>query len=462
MKKYAFLTSVLALAACGGGSGGGHHGTLPLDTVADLTVPAELAGRVTATDNDAVTKMKSEVIVASNTNIALSRSGHSYTDPITGTEFKSYRLEDIKLYAAESVNTGNGYLQMGMDDTGRIDSMTMVLHDVGAPVERRGSDSYFYGPIFEYVADGDDEALFRMPDTGQTAAQLAAKKAELVADGKPADGHWVLINEHMDVVTMGRDIGNGKSLQYADFGHFNPVYKTKYKNAETLNDTQLANARAGQSLGRGDDLDKLKSETEFDEEMAEQDYQLFAGGYAISGTTLKDTLDTPKNTTFKGKAIGRVYTSIEGGNYDIRKTHFATNGITQTGDMNDGKDIAKLYTTNDATLTIDANGKQTLVMPFNTKAVGDKYYDVKLVMNADKTMENPEFTGNESAIGAQYRLYNALDNVVENQGSFKPKYYGVNTATEAAGTARLYSKENFGDGAKREYEVQAAWGMKKQ
>ena len=101
-------------------------------------------------------------------------------------------------------------------------------------------------------------------------------------------------------------------------------------------------------------------------------------------------------------------------------------------------------------------------MPFNTKAVGDKYYDVTLVKNANGTMENPQFAGDATQIGAQYRLYDALNHVVANQNSVNMGYYGVNNATEAAGTARLYSEQDFGDNVRREYELQAAWGMKKQ
>ena len=458
MKKYFVLTSVLALAACGGGGSSSSSG-INHSPVSSITVPDELEGRVSATEsNSKITSMKSEVVVSSNSNASLSRVAHTYTDE-NGVTFKSYRLDDIKLYVAEAGQTDNGYLQIGMnEDTGRIESMKMVTGGVGAPVARDGEDKRFYGPIFEYVADGDDRAIFRMPDTGQDAAALAAKKTELVEAGKDdGTGHWVLINETMDVITSGEDVG----LQYSDFGHFNPVYRTKYKNAETLNDSQLAQARAGNSLGRGDSLDKIKDTDEFNAELGAEDYQLFAGGYAVKGMDLVESLDVPKKTTFKGTAIGRVYTSIQGGNYDARRARFDVYGIEDTGSPDDGHDIAKAYKTNNATMTIDKNGKQTLYMPFYSKSANsDKYYDVTLVKNTNGTVTSSFVAANEDAIGAEYRKYDALEHVT--QAEFNPGYYGVNTATEAAGTARMYSEHDFGDGTKREYEVQAAYGMKKQ
>lgn len=472
MRKYIFLTSVLALAACGGG-GGGHGGVAP------VTVPSDLSGRVTATENDNVTAMKSEVIVSSNSDTELSRSSST---TVNGVKFVSYRLEDIKLYAADSVNTDKGFLQIGMNkNTGRIEDITMEVGGVGAPVARVGNTHQFNAPIFEYVQDeihhiadqslvsseglrndykndqhwddgkwvednGDwvyveygDQAVFRTVDTGQTIAQLEA----LAGTKSLSGGHWNRIDEVMDVVTYGRDIGNGQSLQYADFGHFNPVYKTK--NVDLTGKT-------GDNWNS--EIAKSHNTSEVQHELEEEDYQLFAGGYAISRTELKDTLAAPKNTTFKGMAIGRVYSSMGGATNE----QLADYGITS----GDGHDIQKAYITKDATLTVDASGKQTLVMPFNSKAVGDKYYDVKLVKNANGTIANPQFTGNEDLIEGQYKLYDAMNHIVADQNSLNMGYYGVNTATETAGTARLYSEKDLGGGVKREYEVQAAWGMKKQ
>ena len=565
MKKYIFLTSVLALAACGGGSGGivssdgnsddggfsdsdsGNVIVVPIDTT-KKTVPAELEGRIAttaATSNETITKMKSEIVVSSNSDVELARAGHSYTDA-NGVVFKSYRLEDVKLYAADAKHTNDGYLKIGMNkDTGHIDSVKLVVGGGEAdavPVARVGETAKFESPIFEYVTDryakvkgtefsvsdgpdyfmnaiatarhfsegywehqgngvykykiGDffaqvnnqdfsvqnntnallsavkdaynfnggqwvkengmykyveygDQAIYRIVDTGQNKEQL-----DNIANNEHfAMGHWNRIDEFMNVATYGRDIGNGKSLQYADFGHFNPVWKTKLVDLTGKVDGDW----------NSEDAEIPHTDEEMEEWMnQDEDYQLFAGGYAISGTELKDTLDVPMNTSFKGMAIGRLYTSLQGGDRNARGGHFATYGITDTGDNDDGYDIAKAFVTQEATLTVDADGKQTLFMPFNTHAVGDKYYDVTLVKNLDESIETPVFDGDEDAVATQYRLYDALERVVTGENSLNIGYYGVNMVSETAGTARLYSEKDLDGVVSREYELQAAFGMKRQ
>lgn len=449
MKKYVFLTSVLALAACGGGS------VAPVNGAAEFARSGEVVSDVVKESNKGITDMASAVVVAKDgSGNAVVRSSKTFN----GKEYEVYSLDDVKLRTAESLD-GNTYLLFNLDeDTGEINAIKMYMGGqdsvyITRSVENEHYGNGFNGPIFEYVPDGDDRAAFRVVDTGQTMDDLDA----LAVANNLSGGHWNRVDEMMDFKTYSKEAG----LQYADFGYFNPVYRSKNKEltAEVLNAVR-SGRDAVIALERGD-KDKMRTDEQFQAELDKQDYQLFAGGYAIKGTTLKDTLDAPKGTTFKGKAIGRVYTSIQGAS-EHRADHFAANGITNTGSENDGHDISKLYTTDDATLTVDATGKQTLVMPFNTKAVGDKYYDVKLVQNADGTVDAPKFTGTENDIGAQYRLYDALGNVVENESSLNMGYYGVNTATEAAGTARLYSEKPYDDGVRREYEVQAAWGLKKQ
>lgn len=463
MKKYLVLTSIFALSACGGG--GGHSGS------GSVGVPGELAGRVSDTalvSNGNITKMKSEIIVSNKTSGELARSS-SVTQ--NGVTFTSYRLDDVKLFAADAVHTENSYLQIGMDDEGRIDRITMNVGEVGAPVMRVGETNRFKGPIFEYVEDGD-QAAYRILNTGQTAVDLAELKEDLIAKGKIHDGgHWNMINEEMDVVTLGADIdGNGTALQYADFGHFNPVYTSKYKNVDGLTNEQMAAARNGEELGRVGDLDHIRSTADFNAEMAEEDYQLFAGGYAIRGTEMKDTLAVPRGAEFKGKAIGRVYTSVSADEDDFGGDKEAAEAarIAQAAAARGGEgystahDIAKAFVTTEATLKIDVDGKQTLNMPFytNSSDPDNKFYDVKLVKKADGTMDAPEFTGTPT--NPDHNLYNALNEGNVKEASFNPGYYGVNTAVEAAGTARLYSEEDLGNHVQREYEVQAAYGMKRQ
>ena len=504
MKRYFLLTSVLALAACGGGSGGGGAG---------IVAPVGYNGSARVSDtaiasNSSITNMKSEVVVASNSSApVVTRSSTTHSGGVTYT---SYRLDDIKLYAADASHTGDGYLQIGLDNNGRIDKMTMELSGAGAAVTREEESKVFHGPILEYVADEvhvvsvddvaanadvatrnaykdqqhwddgkwvatddgwnyieyGDQAVTRIPATeGVSMANLTTPKD---SNGDDIAGHWNFVNEYMTVETYGKDIGtddqsNTISLQYSDFGHFNPVYKEKLVDLTSSNGQNKGNVAEGWNAEITKDA---RTAEQVETLMGKEDYQLFAGGYAITGTSMsanRPTLTPENGAEYKGMAIGRVYTSI-GGNSANRADHFAAYGITNTGSGNDGHDIAKAFTTKQATMTIGEDGKQTLYMPFYSNSdTSDKFYDVTVVKNADGTLETPSFVAaNEDNIESQYRVYDAVANIKSDESTFNPGYYGVNTASEAAGTARFYSEKKFDDGVKREYEFQAAYGMVKQ
>ncbi len=512
MKKIAILTSMLVLAACGGGSKSpesspvGNHVS---GSTIDLTIPSSLRGAVTSAEsnlNKEVTGMRSEVIVSSGTSVPLFRS--SSVINASGIRFVSYRLDDIKLYAADSDNTGDGYLQIGMDDdTGRIESILTQVGGAGAHIARVGNTAQFNGPIFEYVidkgfakvADSDDvftapsdstteqlataahnnhfgegkwfldpdenvykyirygdQAKYRVVDTGQDMDALEQIESEQHLSG----GHWNRVDEIMDVVTYGKNIGtdddgNDIALQYSDFGHFNPVYKTKLVDLISKSESGwTAHISKDQTADVNDLLEK-------------EDYQLFAGGYAIKGTSMAEdrpSLTPAKGATFKGMAIGRVYTSIQGSNNDAREAHFSDYHIT-----GDGHDITKHFETKGATMTISADGNtQTLWMPFySDNSTTDQFYDVTITQTGNNAPSFEFAATDPTDIASQYQIHDAFDKNEDGsykyvQGaSFHPGYYGVNTASEAAGTARIYSEHEFNDGVTREYEFQAAYGMKK-
>ena len=114
MKKLFLLTSVLAIAACGGGGGGGDGGGVAPAPISAPVVPAEFGTGITAAaqaSNNNVTKMKGEVIVASNWSAPLSRMSSTTID---GVIFNQYELSDVRLYVADAVNTDQGYLNIDM------------------------------------------------------------------------------------------------------------------------------------------------------------------------------------------------------------------------------------------------------------------------------------------------------------------------------------------------------------
>ena len=189
--------------------------------------------------------------------------------------------------------------------------------------------------------------------------------------------------------------------------------------------------------------------------------------------------------TYKGTAIGRVYSSIkcDGCSFDNKKAAVTAYGVTvpvgmtedQFNEQEVGKDIAKLFATREATMQISKSGNktvQTLSMPFYTNPVADKFYDVTITKtgNGDPTMTFRAGANNytdddvSNAIAPEYRMYGADSHWDLENASFNPGYYGVNTGNEAAGTAEIRASQNNdkGYGEKRDYEVQAAWGLKVQ
>ena len=462
MKRYIMLTSVLALAACGGGSGGGSGSAV--STGGGYVAPRSAVTSSVAASNAEITNMSSEIVVASNSNTPVSVV-RSATVNNGGVTYTSYRLDDVKLFTAENLDTsGHSYINLELNNnTGEIDAVKMMIGgEASGRIARDTVDTTtFAGPIFEYVLDGQDDAQFRVVDNGQDMAALNA----LATQNNLSGGHWNRVDERMVFGTNGA----GAGLQYSDFGHFNPIYKSKNVNLTT--DAEILAARNG-TLDRNSSVpgsDKYRGTDEFNAELAKQDYQLFAGGYAISGTNMLDTLTPENNTEYKGKAVGRVYTSIQSNGVD--RTAYLTewnvpydldtdnDNIPDAWSENAGHDMAKAYTTSEATMTIGADGTQTLVMPFNTQSdTSDTFYDVTITKNSSNEID-VNFDGTPSE--AQYRMNNnPTPSSIE--GEFTPGYYGVNTPVEAAGTARYFTEQDLGGGASREWEVQAAYGMKKQ
>ncbi len=449
MKKLAILASGLTLAACGGGGGGSHSGSS-----ASVYVPPRAAvTSAVATSNAQITNMPSEIVVASNSSDPVSVVGSVSTES-GGVTYTSYRLDDVKLLMAENLDpTGHSYVNLELnEETGEIDAVKMVVGgvDSGRTVRDTTDTQVFQGPIFEYVPDGDDQAIFRVVDNGQDVVALNALETENGLSG----GHWNRVDERMAFDTYGNDVG----LQYADFGHFNPVYRSKNKTLTT--DEQILAARAG-TLNRSSDLDKKRDDAEFNAALAKEDYQLFAGGYAIDGTTMVDTLIPENGTVYQGKAVGRVYASIQGsgaGRDAKLAAWYVPQDLPGAYSADAGHDMAKAYTTSQATMTIGSDGSQTLSMPFNTHSdTADTFYDVTI--NKATPAADPTFTFTGTPNELQYIRNTAEGNI---KNDFTPGYYGVNTPVEAAGTARYATEQDLGDGFEREWEFQAAYGMKKQ
>ena len=241
MKKLTLLTSVLALAACGGGSGAA------VSTGGGYVAPRSAVTSEVAASNSEITNMSSEIVVASNKNSPVSVV-RSATVNNGGVTYTSYRLDDVKLFTAENLDTsGHSYINLELNNnTGEIDAVKMMVggEESGRIARDTTDTTTFAGPIFEYTLDGEDKAQFRVVDNGQDMAALNA----LATQNNLSGGHWNRVDERMIFGTN----GEGAGLQYSDFGHFNPIYRSK--NKELSSDADILAARAG-TLNRGADLD---------------------------------------------------------------------------------------------------------------------------------------------------------------------------------------------------------------
>jgi len=363
-----------------------------------------------------------------------------------------YRLDGSGEFA--TYDNGNGVVDFSIDDG--TEALQAAVRD-----------AYGFDKDGKWVADGEnlkyieygDEAEYRV---GATDDMTKDRLDEIASEKElPALGHWNLIDEVMDIETLGRDIGNGKSLQYSDFGHFNPVYYDKLVDL------------TGKTGGTWNSaIDKHNTNDEVEAELGGEDYQLFAGGYAVKGTQLVDTLDVPVDpsaeTKFKGKAIGRAYVSFQSNGVN-RDSYLAQWDVPQDlpgAYSNDaGHDIARTFTTTNAEITIDTAGNQTLVMPFNRD--GNEFYDVVVTKNAGAAAGDFAVNFTDTTASMADSQYRKNDDPDETKKAFNPGYYGVNTASEAAGTVYYRTKQDIGTGEdagkiNREWEFQGAYGMKRQ
>ena len=519
MRKAFVLTSILALAACSGGGGehnpGYAHGPAGTPTVSNAATFT--SGIYTNTEtNNSVTQMKTQVVVDSGGRVIvpnLARSGHIRSgsiQDINGNTYHVYDLEDVQLNVADEVPAS---LKIGLADDGAIKDITLSSGNVESKLARDGDTNQFRGPIFEYVKDGKDKAEFRVVDTGQSMDDLIALESPNSLTG----GHWNYVDERMDVttnkhITAGNE--NAPVLQYSDFGHFNPVYRTKHTelNADVLADIRAYGADIEAALLAGDDAalaalkdahpnldrgdkDKYRSNAEFAAKLAEATYQLFAGGYAIGADgqpIAGGSFIPPVSATFTGTGVGRVYASISNKENGTEKEYRAAvldqynidHDNTDDSINNAGHNITKSLTTSSATLTVDASGNQQLVMNF------PDFYRVTATKTAggaeDVVLDNP----NNIGIAEQYKKnsdidalptytteqYQVTDNgTIDTAKMFMPGYYGVGSASEAAGLVR-YAEERDGITVKdmtdpdnpekvhtfkREFEFQGAYGMSK-
>lgn len=156
MKKLILLTSILALAACGGGSGGGNGGNTGVD------IPDKLPSTVTADaelSNAEITGMVSEIMITADGNASGNTSRMSHHN-IGGKKYTSYKLDDVDFAFADEGFGGPLRFILDKDGTGEITGFVMVGDDVDENGEKE-ADKVFTrnGDVFEGVVEGNAAKL---------------------------------------------------------------------------------------------------------------------------------------------------------------------------------------------------------------------------------------------------------------------------------------------------------------
>lgn len=436
MKKYLILTSIFALAACGGG-GGGHSGSGGVPTRAAVTQGA-------IDSNSHITSMASEVLIPKGSGAVIARSG---SVNYNGETYTSYRLDDVNFRVA----TGGGndaFLNFSMDSNGRIDSLVLDTGEGKQKMFRRDDVSAdFRGIVYEYVlldetATQDDDITKSDRDTlvrlvySEDNDPTSYSTLQAAAAGKcPDDGHcrWDRIDQAFRVSSE-----NEEGFRYSDFGKLQTANFGKYKGvteenfADAKTHTRDYDGELGEVTGTASTWDDIT----FDE----YDYDVFGGGYKVSALQHRPTTDMH----FTGKAVGSVY---------------ATNSA------NHNKANVALV---DDSATLDfVGGTETLNMHF------DNWYDVTVTKNnSGNRIQFSDFDGTSGDNGNEFRKAESLDvsnfttttgnahepDGVRREGMLDMGYYGATGPEEATGVVRFKETANEG-GTQYEREFRAGYGM---
>jgi len=439
MKRYFLLTSVLVLAACGGGSGSGNVGdAVNGRTPGSPTEHLQASSLIGNTDNNEITNMASAVVVKNGTSWSSVARAAKAPDTTSHAGYTIYKLDnvDFKL-AGEDDATFN----FEINDEGRI----VKAIGNGQEVARDATDTtIFKGKIFQFVKDGDDREVITVFDNDPahpvTQATLndavaAAVAAEKLTPTEASTGHWNYLEQNWKFDTSGKD----KGLTYSDFGYFTSTNLKKMKNVYFEN---------GQLKGTDKDTDH-------------ESVMVFYGGYDILPTATRPE----KGAKFTGTAVGVITASIDGTNQAAAKEFYGHNWGDTGHTFYNQSETAKL-STKKAELEIDSNGKTVIWMPFgsdgtatDTKLTGDtanvQWYDVR-INDGVFTFETP--TGKTIT-----KRFSHDDDTGDNPThKVNDGYYGVNSPVEATGTVVYEQEHDLGNSTTREFSFQAAYGMAKQ
>ena len=246
MKKFAILTSVLALTACGGGSGGGAPN--------DVLTPEQRAAAIAS--NSRITNMDSFIVVGGSNPTVNSNARAATTGVQQSDGGIRYDLRDVEFKTASmAMNTGVDDRAVIMFETkdGKIDKVKITLKgidDVGSDIdmkiigERRGDTNVFADGVFSFKENGIEQA--------QT---LPNEDFGLLYSSKAKDNNQHLHYADWGVVQWG-DVGNWDTSNYFAGGY--DVKRTDKDNYAHMN--ELARNAIGEKLifsGRADGVVRI-------------------------------------------------------------------------------------------------------------------------------------------------------------------------------------------------------------
>lgn len=457
MKRYFLLTSVLALAACGGGGGtpsfNGNSGR-------QLTVRSAISEDAKSSNN-ALTSMSAEVLVPNDSSDSvITRAGSvHWTD---GKTYTSYRLEDVNFRVATGAN--NAFLKFKVDGNGKIDSLVMNVGDVAGNqyMERNGDTSDFRGIVYEYVvldntATAHDD-IFKGGEDVKVRLVLSPTQDESstwdmlsqAADGKCPSGRfcrWDRIDQAFRVTSGSKEGSYG--LKYADFGKLQTSNFGKYKGVTEEN---FAAAKEGTRYTEGG-VEKTGSYGNWDSVVFDNDFDVFAGGYNVAALQHRPT----EEMHFEGTAIGSLYSTNDATHDDDgvllvdtgAKLDFSQDG-TEKLTMDFTTDSGSTDENNWYKVTVTKNAVGTNNITFsNFSASGDPNFKFKTAETDGKvSVDNFTTTHGDDTLGH-----------IKTEGLLDMGYYGVGATEEAAGIVRFRETANEG-GTRYEHEFRAGYGMK--
>ena len=494
MKKYLVLTSVLALAACGGGSGGG---SVTPPRAADL-VGANVVGA--NNDNVKITTMASAVVVKNNGELVDLARAASAPD----TSYAGYTIYKLNNVDFKMIQDSTAAFNFDIDEHGKIASVTGVVGggELFAVRDTDAEHPHFNAVIYQFVkSDLDDREVVTVSadSTGIVRkSQLDAALAAAVVRGDLSQeeanaGFWNRLTQTWEFKKNG-EYNDG--LTYSDFGFLQADNVTK-------DEKVIVDENGNWSLDAGG--------THKDYSAGEHRALLaFAGGYDIPRSN-------PTNgMTFHGKAIGVLNTSVHGDqNFKGGATYGYNHSNLDPSTRN--TDESATMTTDSATLVFN-QGNEVLTMPFgsdgtvtdNRTGTTVDWYDVTatktaggttvtfalptgadiprrfktdvnfegdashLVLDRHYYYEDPEDTSSPThadAVNTNNVVVNGLagntnTEIVKSVSDMK--YYGAGTPTEATGMVDFLSVKDLEAGnevsptatSTREFRFQAGYGLK--